>query len=385
MTCLRPSTLARFGFKKGGDDHIDPDEMRRLVELGKARGLIAETAKPGNGTKARRVDLQAVRADVDELKAKGLIIPAGVARPVEKNGRDVCEQHLGLRSQWMDVTPAMAARWLENNFRNRPISEDVVIAYARDMTNGVWVATHQGIAFNDRDELIDGQHRLIAITRCGLTIRMMVTFGLPSKIEGKEMTTMDAVDRGRTRSVADQLRIQHGMKDGSTIAAICASIGTICCGVRTRRLSVGQTLEIYRAFEGPVNFVIENRPKAHGLRMTSVLSGFAFAMGSETDFGKCRTAIAAMFQRLVGTDALKPGSPMGLLRAFLTSDDAKLLNSGKNIGLAELVMHAILLEERRMTPEKLELSPAGVDHFRKLQKERVRAIAEMFALKEVSA
>jgi len=96
----------------------------------------------------------------------------------------------------------MAKDWLENNFRNRPISEDTVAAYARDMIAGQWVATHQGVAFNDKDELIDGQHRLHAIVRCDKTIRMMVTFGLPSVIEGKQMTTMDCVDRGRTRSSA---------------------------------------------------------------------------------------------------------------------------------------------------------------------------------------
>jgi hypothetical protein len=127
-----------------------------------------------------------------------------------------------------------------------------VDAYARDMLNGVWVPTHQGLAFNDRDELIDGQHRLQAIVKSGCTVRMMVTFGLASVIDGKEMTTMDAVDRGRTRSVADQLKIQHGFKDGAITAAICTNLAAICSQERTRRLSVGQTLEIFRAFEGPI-------------------------------------------------------------------------------------------------------------------------------------
>ncbi|MES2569439.1 MAG: hypothetical protein V4710_05220, partial [Verrucomicrobiota bacterium] len=212
-------------------DRFDPEEIRRIVQVGKDRGLISE---------------------------------ANTARRVDKTGLDAAA--LGeVRSQWMDVDPDTARRWLENNFRNRPLSDDVVQAYARDMINGIWIATHQGIAFNDRDELIDGQHRLNAIVLSARTIRMMVTFGLPSVIEGKEMTTMDAVDRGRPRSVADQLKIQHKLKDGSAIAAICASLANICQGDRTRRLSVGQTLEIYRAFEYSVTWVIAHKPKANGL------------------------------------------------------------------------------------------------------------------------
>lgn len=174
---------------------------------------------------------------VAEAKARGLIAGPG-KNPVRKDGEPVTAATSATgTAKWVDVTPVMAKAWLENNFRNRPLSEDVVMAYARDMANGQWVPTHQGIAFNDEDDLIDGQHRLHAIVRSGVTVRMMVTFGLKSRIAGKEMTTMDAVDRGRTRSVADQLKIQHGMKDGSAIAQVCVSLGALCYGERTRRLS----------------------------------------------------------------------------------------------------------------------------------------------------
>jgi hypothetical protein len=153
---------------------FNPEEIKRLVQEGRDRGLIRDGDNPA---------------------------------PVLKNG--TAATALGdVWSQWMDVDPAIARRWLENNFRNRFVKEDVVQAYARDMLNGTWVPTHQGIAFNDQDALIDGQHRLKAVIMSGVTVRTMVTFGLPSVIDGREMTTMDAVDRGRTRSVADQLKIQ---------------------------------------------------------------------------------------------------------------------------------------------------------------------------------
>lgn len=328
------------------NSHLDPDEIRRLVALGKERGLISD---PGKVRKVDKNGTPAVNAGA----------PAGPGA--------------GLNSQWMDITPELARTSLANNVRNRSLSEDVVLAYARDMLNLEWQATHQGIAFNDRDELIDGQHRLHAIVRSGVTIRMMVTFGLPSHIAGKEITVMDCVDRGRTRSVSDQLKIQHGLTDGSIIAAVCLSIGRLCYGERTRRMSVGQTLEIYRAFEEPVKHVIRHRSKEHGLKAAGVMAAFAFALATDA-------RLKAMYHRLLAGEELMPKSPMALLRTFLMSDDAKLLNRGSDRALAELVLQAIHLEIHGEPIASLELSTDGVEHFRKLQPDRVDAIAKLFRL-----
>ena len=318
-----------------------------------------------------------IRRIVAKGKETGLIRAGDQAAPVAKNGSDIATTG-ALRSQWIEITPDRAAKWLENNFRNRPVKEDVVHAYARDMLAGVWVATHQGIAFNDRDELIDGQHRLMAIVAANITVRMMVTFGLPSKIDGKEMTTMDCVDRGRTRSVADQLKIQHGMKDGSIIAAVSASLAALCSSERTRRLSVGQTLEIYDEFRFAVDAVIAQRSKAWGLRSAGVLAAFAFAMTSAKD--SC-AKITAMYCELVGAgEELRERTAMHCLRAFLTSEEAKLLTRGTDRGMAELVLEAIRLELAKKPVTKLELSTAGAEFFRNRQPERVAKIAAMFAL-----
>lgn len=317
-----------------------------------------------------------IRRIVAKGKETGLILDPNAAVPVKKNGVDIATGG-ALRSQWMEISPELAGRWLENNFRNRPLQPDVVQAYARDMRAGVWVATHQGVAFNDRDELIDGQHRLHAIVAAGITVRMMVTFGLPAKIEGSEMTTMDCVDRGRTRSVADQLKIQHGMKNGSIVAAVSASLAAICSSERTRRLSVGQTLEIYREFQTAVDAVISQRSKAWGLRSAGVLAGFAFAMTSGKD---SHSKIAAMYCQLVTGVGLHLGTAMHSLRAFLTSDDAKLLSRGTDRGIAELVLEAIRLELTKKPVTKLDLSTAGAEFFRARQGERVAKIAAMFAL-----
>jgi antitoxin (DNA-binding transcriptional repressor) of toxin-antitoxin stability system len=339
------------------------------------------TRKPSSLSVAATYSAAEIRRLVQLGKDRGLVRGPGESIAVAKNGEPAAAL-AGVRTQWMEVTPELARQWLENNFRNRSLDDDVVAAYARDMTNGVWVATHQGVAFNDRDELIDGQHRLHAIVRSGKTIRLMVTFGLPSVIEGHEMTTMDAVDRGRTRSVADQLKIQHGLKDGAILAQLCASLGSTCCGERTRRLSVGQTLDIYRAYEHPLTWVIIHRSRENGLRTAGVLAAFAFALATEEGFFGGATPIAQMYQALMSGEGLKSGLPMARLREFLTSEEAKLLIRSTNRACVELVLEAIWLEQKGKPIAKLDLGTRGVEHFRALQEKRVAKVAAMFALPE---
>ena len=324
---------------------FDEDEFRRTIERAKKSGLIR-------------------------------IREEGVASPIEKTG--IAAATAGaVRSLWMDVTPEKAADWLKNNFRNRKLSAAAIVAYARDMLAGAWVATHQGVAFNDRDELIDGQHRLHAIVRSGVTVRMMVTFGLPATIPGREMTTMDAVDRGATRTVGDQLLVQHGIKHGGHVAAICASLANLCCGERTRRLSVGHSLAVYRAFQESVDWIIEHRPRGHGVRSVGNLAAFAFAARVD----EFRDPVRTMFLNLASAEAPNK-RPTGLLKTFLLSDEAKLLNRGTDRGLAELVLQAINLELVGRSVRKLEPSPDGVARFRELQAERVATIAALFRLPE---
>src|SRR5262245_41386859 len=111
--------------------------------------------------------------------------------PLEKPKTASAAELNGIRCQFMTVTPELAHAWLTSNVKNRKLRDEVVKSYARDMVNGNWVITHQGVAFNDKHELIDGQHRLNAIVESGVPVMMLVTFGLPSNLLGKKLTTMD--------------------------------------------------------------------------------------------------------------------------------------------------------------------------------------------------
>lgn len=369
------------------------DRYSRLADQLASRAAGAPEPAPRFGFKAAPrprpetpATVESLALSPEELRrlaAAGAISGNGLAARVEKNGRDAGVPEQGLRTQWMDVTPALARRWLANNFRNRPVKEDTVAAYARDMAAGRWLATHQGVAFNDRDELIDGQHRLLAIVRAGVTVRMMVTFGLPAKPlrAGDEMTTMDAVDRGATRSVADQLKIQHGLKEGHLIAMVTRSIASLCSTERTRRLSVGQTLEIFRAFEPGVVFVIEHRSRQAGLRCAGVLAGFAFAMAA-TAGTPGALQIAVWFKWLNSGERLAEVPALAKLRDFLTSDEASLLMRTHDRALAELTTQAIRVAAMGGPAGEVAVTTQGREHFARLIPDRVEQVARLFRLPE---
>jgi hypothetical protein len=104
-----------------------------------------------------------------------------------------------VRVEKHEITPEKALRWLETNDNNRPVSPKRVQQLAKDMIDGVFAVTHQGIAFDSDGRLIDGQHRLWAVVESGVTISMFVCFGLDRS------AVVHYIDDGRPRSMTDKL------------------------------------------------------------------------------------------------------------------------------------------------------------------------------------
>lgn len=74
------------------------------------------------------------------------------------------------------VTPAMAQAWLNNNHpKNRKMSRASIARLAKDMLDGNWLLTHQGVCLGRNGVLIDGQHRLSAVVLSGAAVEMLVT------------------------------------------------------------------------------------------------------------------------------------------------------------------------------------------------------------------
>jgi hypothetical protein len=100
----------------------------------------------------------------------------------------------------MNVTPKLAAKWLEKNASNRSLSSQRVDSYQRDMDAGRWYLNPHGIVFNAKGDLLDGQHRLSAIVQHDKPVRMVVASGANHDIR-------KYIDRLRARTVADALKM----------------------------------------------------------------------------------------------------------------------------------------------------------------------------------
>ena len=114
---------------------------------------------------------------------------------------------------WMacvhQVTSEMATAWLAINVQNnRNVIDTLVEQVFYDLVKGNWRATHQGIAFNQQNQLFDGQNRLRAIEQAGDKSASLLVFW------GVDDGTMQVTDTGRSRSVKASAQIAG--KDFST-------------------------------------------------------------------------------------------------------------------------------------------------------------------------
>lgn len=113
-----------------------------------------------------------------------------------KKGRAVRVE--GMSVNFERITPAIAADWLEHNDANRNLRDARVSAVVRDILDGNFQPTHQGVAFYASGKLADGQHRLRAVVVANKTVVMQVTRGLPEEAR-------PVIDTGTKRTLGDVL------------------------------------------------------------------------------------------------------------------------------------------------------------------------------------
>lgn len=116
-------------------------------------------------------------------------IPSGAARLPGTN----------IYTEWVLVTPAIALEWLKRKRPNRNKIIALIKAYMRDMIDGVWMVTHEGVAFDANGDLADGQHRLEGIANSGKSQWILTTFNLDEK-------AIEFIDRGKVRTLAHAMQ-----------------------------------------------------------------------------------------------------------------------------------------------------------------------------------
>lgn len=158
-------------------------------------------------------------------------------------------------NRFMLITPAVAKAILGRNRQpNRNVNRDHVMYLARLMRNGKFVCTHQGIAFDIYGNLLDGQHRLLAIIESGIAVTMMVSFGVPQ-------WTMQVID-------------------SQLIRTLIARLGFVGVSTTAKALTVSRILEY--GIQGSIRKKVEDEEALLLLRKYAKPLGFIAKLGINT-------------------------------------------------------------------------------------------------------
>src|SRR5262245_29083765 len=65
-------------------------------------------------------------------------------------------------SEICTITPAVATQWLRANRNNRPVRKRHISFLASEILSGNWQVNGQAIIIADTEDVLDGQHRLLA-------------------------------------------------------------------------------------------------------------------------------------------------------------------------------------------------------------------------------
>lgn len=100
------------------------------------------------------------------------------------------------------IRPILAEQMLAfNSDQQRRKKRRTIYQFGRDMIEGRWQLTHQGIAFNRQGELVDGQNRLTACVEAGVPFTSLVYFGVGDAAE------MVVFDTGIARTAVDSAKV----------------------------------------------------------------------------------------------------------------------------------------------------------------------------------
>jgi hypothetical protein len=106
-----------------------------------------------------------------------------------------------VRSERVLITPEIAAYLLTQvHPLQRKIKPRHVDQMARDMKRGSFVENGDAVRFDIEGQLIDGQHRLMALIEADLPLWTQVVLGLP-------LGALPTIDSGTKRGLSDRLAV----------------------------------------------------------------------------------------------------------------------------------------------------------------------------------
>lgn len=122
------------------------------------------------------------------------------------------------------VTPDLATEWLKDH-KNRQLKSRRVRDYGIDMAKGKWEFNGEPLIFDDKGNLMDGQHRLHAIINTNTSHIMLIVTGVKEGV-------FSTIDGGLSRQPLDHLHVA-----GYTHAALLAAALRVVDDIRSGEIT----------------------------------------------------------------------------------------------------------------------------------------------------
>ncbi|MEI8289839.1 MAG: hypothetical protein WCH99_10225 [Verrucomicrobiota bacterium] len=277
-----------------------------------------------------------------------------------------------VKFQFVNVTPELAVEWLARNVKNRKVKGRMLEGYTMDMKNGAWLTTHEGIAFDADHNLTDGQHRLLAIVESKATVLLLVSTGWPVA-QGKKKT-MDVVNMGANRSLADQLHLQHGFapRDAALVVRACNALAAVVVGVdRIAKSTTDTILGVAAIYKAELDWWISQAPAAKKSGIENATVGACLMMGKAVWSDKTMTAL----ERLITGENLTRENPLLHLRNWLMSQDSRQSNT---VLRQTTLHHLAAFVDGKSIPQIVVNSNAAYLRMMKLHRVRVEKICALY-------
>lgn len=251
-------------------------------------------------------------------------------------------------AEFINVTPEIAQEWLENyNKHNRRLRLRLVDKYARDMSNGKWILTSDTISFDWDGILLDGQNRLSAIVKSGLTLSFLVVRGLDPR-------SRMVIDIGAPRRPVDILTLL-GWKTNGSLVAIVRSV----MNGHNSRASIPEIVDAYETHHESAETTLAMFPSIRKRIVISPVTGPMARAWYSQDISKLQTFADILYHGLASRSR-KGDASVILLRDYLLQLPGRGDHLSKEIyARTETSLQAFLNNERltKLEPSKEELFP----------------------------
>jgi hypothetical protein len=218
-----------------------------------------------------------------------------------------------------NITPKKAEYYLSMNTQNRPVNDSRVYEYARVMQAGQWKFNGDTIKVSKSNVLLDGQHKLMAIKKSGVSLPFIVITDLEDDV-------FSTLDQGMKRTFAQLLSIQ-GIQNSTRLAAVLYYYQSIKANknfsemkslklIGKNKLSNQELIDLYN--ERPDVFelaIVKSKALYHELNraINQSISGAFFMTFYDVDGPKC----IEFFDKLISPEFISKEHPCYVLRSTI--------------------------------------------------------------------